>query len=240
MKITASFLPLITALLVSHASAQNTISFTNSSTASGNNSFVDLTLGKFDTGLGTLTDVVVTVNFTSLEGSFTVTSGAVNAAQVQAAYGLPTLQQSPTNSLGFTPFTPSFPGYAVGTTPSLPASVPANSLQVFDIVSTNVLVNSVQNINSSFWNTYQAAGGVGSVVFQVANAPFVQVFGGGYTLDANAFTATANMTVTYTYNPSAPIPEPGTWAAGLLLLGGAAYSVWRRRKNSATPAPAAA
>ncbi len=31
----------------------------------------------------------------------------------------------------------------------------------------------------------------------------------------------------------APIPEPGTWAAAALLLGGAAYARWRKRRDEA-------
>jgi hypothetical protein len=30
----------------------------------------------------------------------------------------------------------------------------------------------------------------------------------------------------------APIPEPGTWAAAALLVGGAAYARWRKRKSA--------
>jgi hypothetical protein len=31
---------------------------------------------------------------------------------------------------------------------------------------------------------------------------------------------------------SAPIPEPGTWAAMAIFAGGAAYAGWRRRKSA--------
>ncbi|MGA1539414.1 MAG: hypothetical protein ACO39C_03225, partial [Chthoniobacterales bacterium] len=36
--------------------------------------------------------------------------------------------------------------------------------------------------------------------------------------------------LTYTASNVAPIPEPGTWAAAVLLAGGAAYARWRKRK----------
>ena len=34
-----------------------------------------------------------------------------------------------------------------------------------------------------------------------------------------------------TYGSSAPIPEPGTWAAMAIFAGGAAYVGWRRRRG---------
>ena len=36
--------------------------------------------------------------------------------------------------------------------------------------------------------------------------------------------------LTITAGSSAPIPEPGTWAAAALLVGGAAFARWRKRK----------
>jgi hypothetical protein len=32
---------------------------------------------------------------------------------------------------------------------------------------------------------------------------------------------------------TAPIPEPGTWAAAALLAGGAAFARWRKRRDEA-------
>jgi len=229
----------ITALAVTGLAAPgNSISFTNNATAQGDGVPVNLALGKFDTGLGTLNSVVVTINFGSLGGSFDVTASPVNAANVTSASGIPSVQAAPTNSLGFTSSAPGLVG--VTTSPSLAFSVPAGTLQTFSVNSTNWVANSAQNINSSFWGAYQSAGGVGSVIFQVANTPFIFISGGGYTLNATAFTATADMTVTYNYSPTAAVPEPGTWAVGALLLGGAAYTVWRRRQNATAETIAAA
>jgi hypothetical protein len=239
MKNVVTLLALLFVGLTSNSSAQGTVSFTNQATAQGDSSFVNIPLGKFDTGLGTLTGVVVTVNFTSLQGSFDVSSSAANDATVQFAYGIPTVQQSPVNTLGFNSLVGSSL-FSVATTPALSFSVPANSSQSFGITGTNVFVNNVQNITSGFWNAYQSAGGVGTVVFQVANTPFIQIGGGGFTLDANAFTATADMTVTYNYTASTAVPEPGTWAVGALLLGGAAFTMWRRRQNAAVDMAATA
>jgi hypothetical protein len=37
-----------------------------------------------------------------------------------------------------------------------------------------------------------------------------------------------------------PIPEPGTWAVAALLLGVAAYTIWRRRQKTGVETVAAA
>ena len=39
--------------------------------------------------------------------------------------------------------------------------------------------------------------------------------------------------LTITAGSSAPIPEPGTWAAAALLVGGAAFARWRKRRDEA-------
>lgn len=217
------------------------ISYTNSASAATTNG-ANIALNKFDTTLGTLTDVIVTVNFLSLGGSFSVTSPTATPTSVLASPapgGRPRLiDPSVGGTLGFTNFNASGTTiYPVATTPSLPPNfaVPGNSTQVFTITSTNVLANSIQNINSSFWSAYQSVGGVGSVVFQVLQAPRIVTSG---SLNASAFLATADMTVTYNYNPA--VPEPGTWAVGALLLGGAVYTFWRRRQNVAVETATAA
>ena len=217
------------------------VSFTNNATAAGNNTYVNLALGKFDTGLGTLIGVVVTVNFNTIGGSFTVSTpnDSLTPADVNSADARITIRQATTNSLGFTQIGQST--FGVVTTPSLMYSVPAPSgSETFAVTSTNVFVNNVQNISSTFWGAYQSAGGLGSVIFQVRNNPDINISGGVFTLNALAFTSTADMTVTYNYTPTAPIPEPGTWAVGALLLGGAAYTMWRRRQNASAETTAAA
>lgn len=219
--------------------ASSTVSFTNNAAAGPTNGFVSIPLNKFDTGLGTLTDVIVTINFLTLGGSFSVTSTG-SPSTVNSVGSIPILQATTNSPLGFTDFNTVFSSFPVSSTPATPSIVPSSSSQVFNIVSTNVLANSPQNIAPTFWSSYQSVGGVGSVVFEVANFPSITVAGSGFSLDASDFIATANMTVTYTYNPTAPIPEPGTWAVGALLLGGAAYSVWRRRQNAAVEPVAAA
>lgn len=225
-----------------HATANggSSVSFTNNAIAGGNNTFVNLALGKFDTGLGTLTGVVVTINFTQISGSFEVSTPAdsFTDAEVDSADARVTVRQSLVNSLGYTQTGQT--AFGVATTPGLPFIVGAPSLQTFNVTSSDVFVGLSQSIDSGFWSAYQSAGGIGSVVFQVRNNPDINVSGGVFTLNASAFTAAANMSVAYNYNPAEAIPEPGTWAVGLLLASGAAYTMWRRRQNTAASALAAA
>jgi len=241
MKTIAALLSLLFTVVASNAAPPSMISFTNNAVAAGNNTYVNIALNKFDTSLGTLTDVIVTVNFTALGGDFTVSTpgDSFTPADVESAAGRVNIRQATTNSLGFTQL--GITSFGVATTPGLTYTVPAPSgSQLFAITSTNVFVGNSENIASGFWGAYQSAGGVGSVVFQVRNNPDITVSGGVFNLNALAFTADANMTVTYNYTPTAPIPEPGTWAVGALLLGGAAYSVWRRRQSAAVEPVAAA
>lgn len=229
MKKLLSIAVVVTTLVTSSAWASSSISFTNSGTAGVNDGFVNIPLGKFDTGLGTLTGVVVTVNFLSVGGSFDITSAGIPSS-VTSVGTIPVLQAS-SPSLGFTDFNTGFSSYTVSTSPSAPPfSVPANTTQTFNVTPQDIVLNDIQNINSSFWSAYQSVGGVGNVVFAVANFPNIGISGSGFSLNADLFEATANMTVTYNYVD--PIPEPGTWAIGALLLGGAAYTFWRRRQNT--------
>jgi hypothetical protein len=72
----------------------------------------------------------------------------------------------------------------------------------------------------------------GSGIVDWSSINFITLSGGGLELDLSL---RAPISVT-----AAPIPEPGTWAVGALLLGGAAYTFWRRRQNTVIAPPAAA
>jgi len=72
----------------------------------------------------------------------------------------------------------------------------------------------------------------GSGIVDWSSINFITLSGGGLELDLSI---TAPFSVT-----AQPIPEPGTWAAAALLLGAAAYTMWRRRQNTAVSTPAAA
>ena len=230
-----TLLTIATSVALASGALAASVSYTNSATAGGNGTYANIALNKFDTGLGTLTGVVVTVNFTTLAGSFSVTTSTETAADVETAEARVIVRQNPANALGFTQIGQT--NFTVATTPSLTYSVPGNSSQSFAVTSTNVLSGSFQNINSGFWSAYQSAGGIGSVGFQVRNSALISASGGDFSQSVGAFTAQANMSVTYNYTPvgPSPIPEPATVMAGAFLTLVAAGACARRRKSRATP-----
>jgi MYXO-CTERM domain-containing protein len=68
----------------------------------------------------------------------------------------------------------------------------------------------------------------GSLLFE--NTDLVTM---GFTLgDSGSFSGGGN-TVNFSVTSAAPVPEPGTWAAAALLVGGAALARWRRRQSAA-------
>jgi hypothetical protein len=216
--------------LLGSAWGQSTISFTNSATALGNGTYVSVNLNGFNSDLGTLTGVVVRVNFVTVGGSFSVTATTADDVDVEGAQTGIIVRQAATNTLGFT----QLGNLAISptVTPGLPFTVNGNSQQIFDVSTTNVFTNQTQNIASNFWAAYQSSGGSGNVVFQVRNNANIPNSGGAILLDRNPFTATANMSVTYTYTGAEPIPEPSTVAAGAFLTLLAAASYWRRRRKA--------
>ena len=58
----------------------------------------------------------------------------------------------------------------------------------------------------------------------------------GFTPDSIGVFSGAGNTVTFSISGAgpAPVPEPGTWAAATLLVGGAAFARWRRRQSAAS------
>jgi hypothetical protein len=209
------------------------VSFTNSATASGNGTYVNLALNKFNTGLGTLTAVNVTINFVSLGGNFTVVNidEDFSIQLTQASAGV-VIQEVLGSGLGYSAATSDA---VVSTTPGLPYEIDPSGSKLFVVAPQTTLVASSQDIASNFWAPYQSAEGSGTVTFQVKNSPSFDIAGlGEAAFSPKKFTSTANMTVTYTYWTTAP--EPGQVAASLLLLGGiGGYMVLRRRRLK-TPA----
>lgn len=206
------------AALASHAGAE-TLSYTNSATAAGNSAYANIALNKFNTGLGSLDAVTVTVNFARLGGSFVVysdTSDAVTVLDDPAPLGRVTVRQSTNNTLGFTQLGET--NVAVTTVPAVPVEIPGLGTTTFAVTSQVVYTNIIQSIDPAFWTAYGSADGSGSVVFQIRNRPDITIEGGAYTLNSMPFTAEGNITVTYSYT----IPEPSTYA---LLASGAAVLI---------------
>lgn len=223
------FLNLLAAATLVASSHAATLSYTNQIQASGNNTPYDLNLSKFNTGLGTLTGVTVTVSFLDLTGSFDITTPTATSVTFLSADGQTTLVQGTNNTLGFTGYTNTT---SVTTTPGTGTVIPGNSTTNFAVTPVNVLNNLSQSINNTFWSAYQTAGS-GNIVFSLKKNPIIAVSGGSYNVDSTAFIADARMVVTYDYDPSVGVPEPSTAVAGAIVVAvGLVVSARRRRARA--------
>jgi autotransporter-associated beta strand protein len=95
------------------------------------------------------------------------------------------------------------------------------------------------NPNQSYtWTILTAAGGIsgftGSSQFVINTGVFNGTGGFANALDGGSFSLAQSLdgkdlNLVFTAAGGAPIPEPGTWAAAALLVGGAAFMRWRKR-----------
>lgn len=220
--LTTSLLAGLAAALLATSATAATVSFSDTELVGG--AYSDFLLGKFDTGLGTLTGVEIKVDFSTLAGSLTVTSQSASSVTVTGFDATFRMRESSANTLGFALTNTVF--YDVATTPDWNSTgVPGNSSQVYTIVGGQSYAISPQAIASGFFTAYQSVGGVGSVVMQGRSNPTIAATGGTYAVDPTATVASTKMTVTYTYDA---VPEPATWV--LLALVGTFFVVTRRRK----------
>ena len=223
------FLNSLVAVALVSSSHAATLSYTNQITVSGNNTPLDLTLSKFNTGLGTLTGVTVMVTFLALQGQFTVTATTASPVTFADAEGTTTLVQGTNNSLGFTGYTNTT---SVTTTPGTNTFIAGNTFTSFAVTPEVVLQFQVQSISNTFWSAYQTAGS-GNIVFSLTKNPDINVSGGTFSVDSTSFVASSQMTVTYDYDPSVAVPEPATAVAGALVVAvGLVVSARRRRARA--------
>ncbi len=204
--------------------ASQTVSYSNTLTVNGTNTYSDLTLSQFNTNLGTLIGVTLTVNEFSIGGTFDAT--AVNGPGVLNYFGTSAfLRQKVTNSLGFTTLsvTESTDDNLV-ITPGVGAALTQDVTQQFSITEYIIAQNAVTNVASGFWSAYE---GTGSIYLQLKNNPGITMTAPTAQFSGTNATAFADVTVTYTYTP---VPEPSTYG---LMLGGLALAgaaLRRRRK----------
>jgi T5SS/PEP-CTERM-associated repeat protein/autotransporter-associated beta strand protein len=93
------------------------------------------------------------------------------------------------------------------------------------------------NTQNYTWTILTAATGINGFAADKFNinlgaangtAGFANALGGG---TFSLLTSGNNLNLMFTAAGGAPIPEPGTWAAAALLVGGAAFMRWRKRKQ---------
>jgi hypothetical protein len=95
------------------------VSFSGTAVAPGTNADANLEINKFNSNLGTLTGVAVTVNQVVTGGSFTVSNqDTENGCEVEEAAARILVRQSTVNTLGYTQLGST--SFAVTTTPPLP------------------------------------------------------------------------------------------------------------------------
>jgi hypothetical protein len=191
------------------------------------------TWNKFDLNLGTLTRITF-IGSGTLSGSYDVINNdtveaAVFSANATSRIRLALTGSSPAIVIQGSLLNP------ISTSPASTsgASVPAGGAQTFTLLSgTGVNVSSfdsTQTANSAF---YSALGG-GTFGSQLTRF-FSATIPGDNSTDTTSLVAGGSITLEYEYTPvgPAPIPEPGTWAAAALLVGGAAFARWRKRQTA--------
>ena len=223
---------LIAAATFAISSAQAAIIFQSQNYSNVGATAASLTWNKFDLNLGTLTAITLESTGT-LSGSYDVDNLDVSDPA--------TLTQNTTGRIRLT--------FSGGASPNLINGSLINPL------STSPASTSGQTIAPSTSQTFTllSGSGVNESTFssnQLANAVYYSAIGGGTfnsslsrlvslsvngtDFDTHTATVVAGGTInlTYEYTPvgPAPIPEPGTWAAAALLVGGAAFARWRKRK----------
>ena len=214
---------LAAAFLATSATAA-TVSF--SDTKSVGAAYTDFYLGKFNTGLGTLTAVQIKIDFSTLAGSFTVTNGevlAINVSQIKSYFDL-----SENLTLGVSQYSPS---KTVTTSPAMSAALPvviaAGGTQTFTVSAQNLVTNYTENILSGYFSAYQSVGGLGTVALSANDGQMITTTGSIYSVNASSLGASTKMTVTYTYDA---VPEPTT--IGLLAVAGGVILLAVRRRRA--------
>lgn len=223
-----SIIPVLGFILAGHAQAAVTIQ--SSSMTSVGTSYAYITVPKFDTTLGTLTGVEISVA-ANANGTISLKNAAVSGGNVTVTDISSTLSVR-------TPPTGFNVGYgstkndtisALATTADWStASLAPQETEIFTInAGQSFAINDV-NIDSSFFSYYQ---GTGNVTFQAKAATTASISGDELTLNTSAAGANVQYSIKYTYDaapPVSPVPEVGSVIFTGLLLG-SGLTVRRRK-----------
>lgn len=219
----ATFLAFAGALSLQHAGAASYTVYSDVADVGG--TWVNFDVSKFNSNLGILTGVQVSVVQSDLSGSVSVTNNSGIPTTVSNFYsyfdvtgitvGLGYADDGASKSVSTTP------GKATTTiNPSATVVFTINSGQSFSIAS--------QNIAAGNFSTYSSVGGSGVVRFAAQNAQSIASTGSNYSVDSTAAKTTTKFAITYTY-AAAPVPEPSVVVLSAMGLSGMAL-VRRREK----------
>lgn len=212
--------------LAAAATADTTTPQTGNVPLTPTNVNTTLSFAKFDTTLGTLTSITITLTGTAFSTGTVNSITAPGSNQYEFDSSATTRLKRPggaTTLLTAVPFNPEFQNLGGGGDPAVPFTFPNNTATdtvgptIFNTGTDLVLFSSVGPGNIVLPFTVNGASGIngpGTIGSSVSTQ------GGG------------SATLFYTYTPSSPAtPEPGTWA---MMVAGASTSLValrRRRRN---------
>ena len=212
------------------ASASSYTNYSGSQFTQG--TLLDFNVAKFNSSLGTLTGVTVTVTSGDLQGSPTVkntTTGTVGINAISDTFFVTTagpFSSGRSTILGFhngTVFTsPTVTTPAMGSVTILAGET--QSLSIDAGQSTNIEPYDVQAINPPYFSAYQSAGGSGSVNFKAQNIFAITTTGASYEVSSPDVGVNTEFAITYTYSA---IPESSS-----ALLGGLGMLALLRRRRA--------
>jgi hypothetical protein len=195
-------------------------------------SSANFTLGKFNTGLGTLTGVELTIYSVEQGYAYVSNTSTTNTATVKNltdSLYVKSLQLDQTEYNGL-------PKYFATTPPTSGAgnSLLPSSSRNYYVSGNQSVANETFVISSEYWSAYS---GSGSVFFDANNSASISVSGATFFGDNTNVTANTTLTLKYTYDAGpVPVPEASTVIVQLLIVAGGVWMFVRRRRAAAVRA----
>lgn len=201
-----------------------------SSTVDVGTSYTNIDVPKFNTSLGTLTGVQVSVVQSALTGSADVTNNA-NTVTTVGTFDSYYNVKGVTSGLGYTQTAPI--KYDVATTPDWnPITInPAETVTLVVVDGQSFNIGS-QNIAAAYFSTYASVGGAGVVTFAAKSTQNISTTGGSYSVNSSSVKTRTQFAVIYTYT-TAVVPEPdGVVGVSLMAF---SWLLLNRRRQMRTP-----
>ena len=211
---------LLTACALSGLASAATTVTENSTTQFTQGTVLNFDVNKFNSDLGTLTGVVVTVSNGNLQGSPIVTNNTTGVVDINASADALTV--TGTAGLGYAEDS-KYRSDVATTDPWRSVHIAASSAQTLAINAGQTMAIAGQIIDPSFFSAYQSSSGAGAVTFHAQNILTITTTGTTYEVNASDVGVNTHFTVTYTYDV---VPEPST-----LLLGGLGTLTLLRRRR---------